>query len=638
MPIGQRVWCRNFATKRIWVATVVASSLFGLGASKTAVADSRDGGPTTSDQLIDQAGKAKADGRSALAYSLLHQVVRIEPENALARWQLGQVQVDREWVSVEEAQRRAENDPRQEKYRDRKEVAGDSPQGQLSLARWCRGNKLDDEALVHWTSVLSVDPKNKEALHATGMRWRDGELKTISQIREARQNSADTKQANRRWATKVAGWMRALADRNEKAPTAVIEEIRAVDDIGAIPAFEDVTLKGPQSANEKNTAVRRLSLAFVKALNQMHEEEATNSLLRHAVMSWFADVRVEAISELRYRPLADYVPTLLDNFLAPMQTSYRVVNDPDGSTRYLHSVYREGPFEDWAYRTERTIYQPGSAAGFATMLTASVMNREAALPGLSGIGKTPARAVSRAGAARSARNYEREIADGEQKVADANEKTAALNERIVSVLTGTTEQSFGSEPRPWWDWWADYTDYQHGGSRPVNTTVDSSYDYIIPPMQAGPSSVECFVRGTPVWTKIGLRPIESLTAGDLVLSQDVNTGEIRYKPVLARTLRPAGPTVEVATEDEKFRSTRGHPLWVAGAGWKMSKELSGGMVLQTLAGSGQVRSVQSAADAETYNLVVADFNTYFIGSSGVLAHDNTPRRPTQAVLPGIVKK
>ena len=70
----------------------------------------------------------------------------------------------------------------------------------------------------------------------------------------------------------------------------------------------------------------------------------------------------------------------------------------------------------------------------------------------------------------------------------------------------------------------------------------------------------------------------------------------------------------------------------------MTKELGDGAVLQSLAGTGRVKSVQSAADAETYNLVVADFNTYFIGSSGILAHDNTPRRPTQAVLPGIVKK
>jgi hypothetical protein len=244
--------------------------------------------------------------------------------------------------------------------------------------------------------------------------------------------------------------------------------------------------------------------------------------------------------------------------------------------------------------------------------------------------------VSRAGAARNARNYEQEIKDKERQVAEANEKTAALNERIVSVLTGTTDKSFGSEPRAWWDWWSDYTDYYHGGSRPVQTTVDSSNDYIIPP--APSQACECFARGTPVWTKTGQRPIEKLQIGDLVLAQDVTTGEICYKPVLLWTLRPAGPIVQVSTGDEKFLATRGHPLWVAGVGWRMTKELEDGAVLQSLAGSGRVASVRSAADAETYNLVVADFNTYFIGSSGILAHDNTPRRPTQAVLPGIVKK
>ena len=151
-------------------------------------------------------------------------------------------------------------------------------------------------------------------------------------------------------------------------------------------------------------------------------------------------------------------------------------------------------------------------------------------------------------------------------------------------------------------------------------------------------AVECFVRGTPVWTKTGPRPIEKLQIGDLVLSQNVNSGEIRYKPVLARTLRPAGPIVQISTDDEKFLATRGHPLWVAGIGWRMTKELEDGAVLQSLAGTGRVNGVQSAPEAETYNLVVADFNTYFIGSSGILAHDNTPRKPTQAVLPGIQKK
>ena len=160
-----------------------------------------------------------------------------------------------------------------------------------------------------------------------------------------------------------------------------------------------------------------------------------------------------------------------------------------------------------------------------------------------------------------------------------------------------------------WTWWQDYTDYYHdGGSRPVNTTVDSSNDYIIPPPQQS-VAVECFVRGTPVWTKTGPRPIEKLRIGDLVLSQNVNSGEIRYKPVLARTLRPAGPIVQIATDDEKFLATRGHPLWVAGIGWRMTKELEDGAVLQSLAGTGRVKGVQSALPEgrRLYNLVVGRF-------------------------------
>jgi hypothetical protein len=638
MSFGLLSWCRQSATLFVRSAALIAGVLLVLAWSRAALAHDQEISLRTADQLINEAVRARSGGEPAVAYALLHKVVRIAPDNSMARWQLGQVKVANEWLSVEEAQRRAEADPAQAKYQERKETLGESPKAQLALARWCHGNKLEDEAQVHWASVLSNEPSNKEALRAVHMRWHGGELKTADQIREDRKESGETKQATRQWASRVASWTRALADKNDRAHPEVIEQIRAVDDLAAIPAFEDVTLKGPQAANEKNLTVRRLSSAFIGALGKMHDNGATKSLLRHAVMSSFVDVRAEAIGVLRYRPLQDFVPTLLDNFDAPMKSAYRVVNDPDGSVHYLHSIYREGPFQDWSYRSERSIYRPGSPVGLTAGLMANVARAESALPGLSEVSNSsPARGVSRAAAARSAKDYEKEIVESERQVAEANEKTVALNERIVSVLTGTTEKSFGSEPRQWWDWWSDYTDYYRGGSRPVNSTVDSSNDYVIPPVQTG-SAVECFVSGTPVWTKTGQRPIEKLQAGDLVLSQNVNSGEIRYKPVLARTLRPAGPIVEVSTSDQKFLATRGHPLWVAGVGWRMTKELGNAAVLQSLAGTGRVKGVQSAPDAETYNLVVADFNTYFIGSSGILAHDNTPRQPTQAVVPGISKK
>jgi hypothetical protein len=595
-------------------------------------AKNHDSVSTTADQLLEAAGRAKADGQSGQAFALLHEAVKLAPENSVARWQLGQVKVGKDWLSIEEAQRRADADPRQAKYRARKDSLGDTPQEQLAMARWCRGNDLGDEAQFYWASVLAVDPSNKEALRAVGMRWHAGELKSPAQIREEKDEAGKTKQANRQWAVKVAAWSRALSEKESKRD-AVLEEIRAVDDVAAIPAFEKVTLDSSLRPDSKNPVPRQLSLAFVAALKNIREVAGTHSLSRHAVVSRYSDVRTNAIYELRDRPLEDFVPTLLENLASPLRSSYRVVNDSDGSVHYVHALYREGPFADWSYRRERSIFQPGSGLGMmANFVT------PASLPTQTTTNvNTASRGVSSAGAARSARQYEQEIVEGELKVAETNLQTAMRNERIVAVLNGVTEQSLGSEPRAWWDWWQDYTDYYRTAERPVYSEVDRSNDYIIPPVQIGGSSgsVECFAAGTSVWTKTGQRPIETLQMGDLVLAQNVDTGEIRYKPVLARTLRPAGPTLEVSTGDEKFRSTRGHPLWVAGVGWRMAKELEKGAVLNSLSGTGRIQAIQSAPEVETYNLVVADFNTYFIGSSGILAHDNTPRRPTQAIVPGL---
>src|SRR3954453_13417985 len=204
MSLGLLLRCRQSATLFVRTAALIAGVLTLPAFGGAALAHDQEISLRTADQLINEAVRAKSGGQPAVAYALLHKVVRIAPDNSMARWQLGQVKVDNEWLSVEEAQRRAEADPRQAKYQERKESLGESPQGQLALARWCRGNKLEDEAQYHWSSVLSADPKNKEALRAAGIRWHDGELKTSAQIRDVRKESAEAKQATRKWASRVA--------------------------------------------------------------------------------------------------------------------------------------------------------------------------------------------------------------------------------------------------------------------------------------------------------------------------------------------------------------------------------------------------------------------------------------------------
>ena len=130
-----------------------------------------------------------------------------------------------------------------------------------------------------------------------------------------------------------------------------------------------------------------------------------------------------------------------------------------------------------------------------------------------------------------------------------------------------------------------------------------------------------------------------LFAGDLVLSQHPTTGELTYKPVLKTTITPEGPLMKVeAGNYDTFRCTAGHLFWVSGEGWKQARELRSGAQLHTPRGTVTVSHVEDSKAEQTYNLIVADFHTYFAGERDVLCHDNTLRQPTRAIVPGVVAK
>jgi hypothetical protein len=222
---------------------------------------------------------------------------------------------------------------------------------------------------------------------------------------------------------------------------------------------------------------------------------------------------------------------------------------------------------------------------------------------------------------------------------------------VIQILAGATGEKFET-PRAWWDWWREHNEYYASDERPVDrryySDTDSyysgspSYSVTYPPPPPPPPGARritsCFSKGTPVWTKTGQRAIETLELGDLVLAQDIETGELDYRPVIARTVRPPSEIVTISMAGEEVRTTLGHPFWVAGVGWRMAKQLDDGTILHGVTGSPRVKSIEKSGQEEAYNLVVADFNTYFVGESGVLVHDNTPRKPTRASLPGLAAK
>lgn len=225
------------------------------------------------------------------------------------------------------------------------------------------------------------------------------------------------------------------------------------------------------------------------------------------------------------------------------------------------------------------------------------------------------------------------------------------NQRFAAILERVSGQAFGTKATAWWDWWQSHNDtsvrqkypcwtyhrsfgiYRTTSSQPRGYQISQTFLY------RNPNGPSCFPAGTKVWTESGVRNIETVKAGDRVLSQDPETGELAYRVVLNTTSRPDAELLKLQLTDETITASIGHPFWVNKRGWQMTKELKSGDVLHTLDGCVELQQAERLpGKATVYNLVVADWNTFFVGLSGVLVHDVTYRQPTRAIVPGLVAK
>ncbi len=346
--------------------------------------------------------------------------------------------------------------------------------------------------------------------------------------------------------------------------------------------------------------------------------------------------------------------------------------DPFGNLTTRHTVYREN-----AAAGLTSSLTMGSGTAFVSLPTGSldlnIVSRTvtpaqatAAANALAAQGKqlaiAQAAAAERQNAANSARIAVEDAAALHDAAERANAAIAQHNAPITDVLSNVTGcTDLGSDPVRWAEWW--WTDYNEsyggygdevtGNAKPnyhddhfakSSNTVYTPYlsgasvTVTVPP-PPGPHS--CFAPGTRVWTLTGSMPIEQIKVGDYVLSQDTDSGELAYKPVLAVTKRPPGPFANIAVGSETITATPGHPFWVVGLGWRLTKQLKPGERFHTLSGATTITSFEKldADEAEpepAYNLIVADFSTYFVGEHGILVHDVTPRRPTAALVPGLI--
>ena len=525
------------------------------------------------------------------------------------------------------AQSAASIDPLLERYQQRRDAIT-TIDGHAALAKWCRREGLVAESRFHWLTVLEARPDDRAAINALGLARLQGRLVEQDEARSEASRRRLATRSVRQWARRVARWEKSRSADDSGRDT-VLEEVRTIRDEHATPAFESLAERLADRENRRFGRRFELCRAYIDALSEDEASAATAALARFAVLTPDETLRDEATEALRGRPLLDSVPVLLAGLRATASSEFDIRVAPSGEVAYTHTVSSETRDADYEFRKSRLgviASRAGGQRAFAPLEGWFVSN------GRNVNALSQELWERRLASAQRQIDYAEQAEQIESRVASLNKSAAEINARITPVLTRVTGQRLGESPRAWWNYWEDFQGYARYEHRPVYVRYDQSEEisYVSSPPPSPPRH-ECFVAGTPVWTRTGRVAIERLEAGDVVLTKNVDTEELGFRAVLATTVRDPSPTIEITVGDERLVATTGHPFWVVGRGWRMAKQLAVGDLLSTVEGPVAVASIDSAPEAQAYNLIVEGTNDYFVGELGVLARDNTPRDSTLSV-------
>lgn len=607
---------------------IVVTAIICLPASAVAADNSADATtralPNDAGQIVRQALLESIDGSPAVHRRLLERAVRSDGDNRPARWHNGFVEENGEWVHFSQIEEQSGSTEAVAEYRRLRAKMVPTYAGHLALAKYCRRHGLPRRERAHLIAALELsdNPNDGELRRRAGFELHGNRWATSHEIAEARELARSFERELPRWFKQIDDLTRRLKSSNPRARRTAEDELKAIKDPAALPALELALLR----------ADLHEARLLVDVLAGMDTHWASVFLARQTILSPYKTIRAAAAGKLEDREPGEYAPLLLASLHTPVESRTSLYVDSTGvylfqaflqehqdqkqvlalksQTRFQYYVATQIPAA--GFRTDR-----GASANYARAW-ARALNRNA-----------QELAVSTAVESAKIRGYVRERAtDG------LNDVVEELNARAISALRTATGVQLPAEPQHWWRWWTDFNEMYSSGEKPCYYYCQSeNFTDPVPVAQALPMS--CLVAGTPVWTDHGPTAVEDVKVGDLALSQNPRTGELSYQPVLRTTVRPGHDLWRIRAGAMEFQGTGGHVFWIAGEGWKRLRDVKPGMRFHGADGPVEVVSAVKEGNEPTYNLVVADFHSYFVGDEMILSHDPTFAKPTDLRLPGL---
>ncbi len=581
-------------------------------------------------ELVEEALKSEIQGNATERANGLNQAIAEDAQYAPARWSLGQLNSQGKWVdfqtlSAQEAKRSEVQDYRV--YRDTFKM---TKADQIRLADWCRDNNLPLREQAHLTAALelsaqtnSSNPARDLALRARlGQQFINGVWMTEREVAESLELAKQIQQAANTWTPTLLQLARQIHSPRTAIQKKARAEFFAIDDVHVLPAMEAVfSTKNLQSAH-----------LFVQKLAEMSQFEAHQFLARQAVLSPFVTVREEAAKALKTKPLETYAPLLLETLHTPIQSRVGLFANRQG-IRLTHILMSEAQdVRQVAGFDSRTIFRNVGPISVPFRTSRGIVNLY--------INQDPRIQIDENRISRNIQldflNKQIQAYVQQRAVEEQNQQLSEWNNRVCKVLKETTGLALNPDPKEWWKWWEDYNQLQSPDEKPYQYVVVNEVRETLVSIPIPAGRHECLVAGTTIFTDQGFMPIEKIQVGDLVLSKHPRTGELAFQPVLKTTKRPASALVKATFGNTEITATEGHTFWVSGKGWQKIREIPTGSPFHTVNGLEKLTHRESVLPEPTYNLVVADFHTYFVGQAMLLSRDVTFAKPVNNTVPGLL--
>ena len=526
-----------------------------------------------------------------------------------SHWQRGEVRIGDEWMHYSQVGNLDRRKVPLGRYQELRSDRGASIDDQLNLADECRK--------LHLEQVVRQDRNHAAARGRLGDLLIEGSWYSPRDRQQLQTRLADLASAEKRYGAVIRKAAKQLNDPLRRRQEAAGKVLAAIQDPAAIPLMEQALAYGTEASQ----------IMYLNWLDRVPSWKSSAAMAKLSLISNSPRVRVETASRLNKRPWEQFVPVYMSEMTIPTGYTAELVRN----AAFVQLTLVSSSETDDEMRTNVVISRyvvPDIVQYYRyTQNTSTFLLPESAPL------QTSAAAITLSLLAR------RETAENSSR----NAEQAFRNDRACRELSACLRIKGSNSPSDWWNWWNGVQGYPDVEKQRVFATYESNW-YVdetgtrrkgLPRMTR--YAVSCFVPGTLIQTESGLAPIESIQIGDRVLSQDLETGELAYKPVLRTTVRESKDTQRIRSGNDELQCSPDHPFWVSGQGWVQAHDLTTKSRFHTIQGDVAVTSVTEDLGATVHNLEVADFNTYFVGNSRILSHDVTVRDPSDMIAPGVLK-